>query len=71
LKSRHVALTRFKQPDLNWYFETAATSAENRKQVLELIRTAPESARRLYQLAEEHGKIVWWWPRLTLVAEKI
>jgi ubiquinone/menaquinone biosynthesis C-methylase UbiE len=71
LKPRHVALTPFKQPDLNWYFETAATTQDNRTQVLELIRTAPESARRLYQLAEEDGKIVWWWPRLTLVAEKI
>ena len=29
----------FKQPDLNWYFETAATSPENRAAVLELIRT--------------------------------
>lgn len=66
----HSGLTPFKQPDLNWYFETAATSPENRRAVLELIRTAPESARRLFRLGEEEGKIVWWWQRLTLVARK-
>jgi SAM-dependent methyltransferase len=66
----HSGLTPFKQPDLNWYFETAATSAENRRQVLELIRHAPESARKLFRLGEEEGKIVWWWQRLTLVAQK-
>src|SRR5207248_10258671 len=30
-----ATLTRFKQPDLNWYFETAATAAENREKVLQ------------------------------------
>jgi SAM-dependent methyltransferase len=66
----HSGLTPFKQPDLNWYFETAATSAENRAQVLELVRHAPQSARDLFQLGEEDGKIVWWWQRLSLVARK-
>ncbi|MDB6123947.1 MAG: Methyltransferase type 11 [Pedosphaera sp.] len=66
----HSQLHPFKQPDLNWYFETAATSSENRKQVLELIATAPKSARKLFELTEENGKIVWWWQRLTLVARK-
>lgn len=65
-----VVLNPFKQPDLNWYFETAATSFENRARVLELIRNAPASARKLYRLGEEDGKIVWWWQRLTLVAQK-
>lgn len=60
----------FKQPDLNWYFETAATSSENRAKVLDLVANAPASARRLFQLGEEDGKIVWWWPRLTLTARK-
>ncbi|MEI8340190.1 MAG: class I SAM-dependent methyltransferase [Verrucomicrobiota bacterium] len=59
-----------KQPDLNWYFETAATSEENRRTVLELIRNAPESVRRLFSLSEEEGKIVWQWPILTLIAQK-
>ena len=66
----HSGLTPFKQPDLNWYFDTAATSPENRETVLELVRTAPESARRLFRLTEEDGKIVWWWQRLTLIAQR-
>ena len=67
----HSGLTPFKQPDLNWYFDTAATSPDNRRQVLELVRTAPESARRLFRLGDEDGKIVWWWQRLTLVAQRV
>ncbi|MDB6035629.1 MAG: Methyltransferase type 11 [Verrucomicrobiales bacterium] len=66
-----AVLTPFKQPDLNWYFETAATSPENRAEVLKLIRNAPDSARKLYNLGEETGKIVWWWQRLTLLAKKV
>jgi ubiquinone/menaquinone biosynthesis C-methylase UbiE len=66
----HSSLFPFKQPDLNWYFETAATSPENRRKVLELVRDAPESARKLFNLGEEDGKIIWWWQRLTLVAQK-
>jgi ubiquinone/menaquinone biosynthesis C-methylase UbiE len=73
-KSRlHVvecSLQPFKQPDLEWYFETAATSREDRVRVLELIDKAPEEARRLFKLGNEEGKIVWWWRRLTLVAGK-
>ena len=67
---KHAALTPFKQPDLNWYFETAATSPENRGKVLELIANAPESARKQFGVAEEGGKIIWWWPRLTLIANR-
>jgi SAM-dependent methyltransferase len=70
LSVQSCELTPFKQPDLNWYFETAATSPENRAKVLDLITNAPESARRLFRLGEEDEKIVWWWPRLTLVAVK-
>jgi ubiquinone/menaquinone biosynthesis C-methylase UbiE len=65
-----ATLSPFKQPDLNWYFETAATSPENREKVRELIANVPASARDRFQLAEEDGKIVWWWQRLTLVARK-
>lgn len=71
LKVQSGVLNPFKQPDLNWYFETAATSPENRGQVLKLIATAPDSARRLLKLGEEEGKIVWWWQRLTLIAKKV
>ena len=66
----HCGLTPFKQPDLNWYFDTAATPPESRRKVLELVRNAPDSARQLFRLREEEGKIVWWWQRLTLIAQK-
>ena len=59
-----------KQPDLRWYFETAATSTENQERVLQLIETAPASARRAFKLGVEEGKTVWQWPILTLVAQK-
>lgn len=64
------ALTSLKQPDLNWYFETAATSTENREKVLDLIHNAPPQARQLFKLGEEEGKVVWWWQRVTVVARK-
>lgn len=70
LQVQSAELKRMKQPDLEWYFETAATSPENRTRVRELIARAPDSARRLFELGEEDGKIVWWWPRLTLIARK-
>ena len=59
-----------KQPDLEWYFETAATPPENRAQVRELIATASRRTRDLFRLGEEHGKTIWWWPRLTLAARR-
>jgi ubiquinone/menaquinone biosynthesis C-methylase UbiE len=70
LKVEQAVLNPFKQPDLNWYFETAATSLENRKQVLALVANAPQSARKLFRLGEEDAKTVWWWQRLTLIAVK-
>jgi ubiquinone/menaquinone biosynthesis C-methylase UbiE len=66
-------LSPFLQPDLDWYFETAATSPENRALVLQLIENAPQSARRLFQLRDERatgGKITWYWQRLSLLAVK-
>lgn len=70
LQVQSAELKTFKQPDLEWYFETAATSPENRQVVRELIANAPTSVKETFQLAEEDGKIVWWWPRLTLVARR-
>jgi ubiquinone/menaquinone biosynthesis C-methylase UbiE len=61
-------LDPMKQPDLQWYFETAATPAENRALVLEAIRTATPQVRAAMRLGEEDGKTVWWWPRLSLLA---
>lgn len=62
--------TPFKQPDLHWYFETAGTPETNRGEVMKLIKSAPDQAVRAFGLAEEDGKIVWWWPRLSLVARR-
>ncbi len=59
-----------KQPDLKWYFETAATSTENRILVLEAIQSASPRVRKALRIAEEDGKIVWWWPMLRLLARK-
>jgi ubiquinone/menaquinone biosynthesis C-methylase UbiE len=61
-------LQPFKQPDVNWYFDTSNTTPENRARALELIRTAPLEARKLFRLAEQDGKIIWWWQRLVLGA---
>ena len=60
----------FKQPDLHWYFETAGTPETNRDEVMKLIKSVPDQAVRAFGLAEEDGKIVWWWPRLSLVARR-
>ncbi len=68
VQSRGIHLK--KQPDLEWYFETAATSAENRLRVRELVADAPTGVRRLLSLGEEEGKTVWWWPMLTLIARR-
>jgi SAM-dependent methyltransferase len=59
-----------KQPDLEWYFETAATPAENRERVLQAINTASEHVRHAVRIGREDGKIIWWWPMLTLLAFK-
>jgi ubiquinone/menaquinone biosynthesis C-methylase UbiE len=59
-----------KQPDLNWYFDTAGTSEENRILVLDAIQASPPSVRAALRLADEDGKIVWWWPMLRLLASK-
>ena len=70
LQVRSAELHPMKQPDLEWYFETAATPPENRVGVRELVANAPSSARELFRLAEEEGRIIWWWPRLSLVAQR-
>ncbi|MEO6994597.1 MAG: methyltransferase domain-containing protein [Lacunisphaera sp.] len=63
-------LDPMKQPDLQWYFETAATPADNRRQVLEAVRDASPHVRAAMRLTEEEGRIVWCWPRLSLLAQK-
>lgn len=68
----HHELQPFKQPDLEWYFETANTPEENRTEVRERVRNAPEEAVRLFRLnPDDDGKVTWWWQRLVLVASKL
>jgi hypothetical protein len=59
-----------KQPDLEWYFQAAATPEENRDKVRGLIATVPPGVREQYRVAEEDGKTVWWWPMLRMLARK-
>ncbi|MEO8353885.1 MAG: class I SAM-dependent methyltransferase [Chthoniobacteraceae bacterium] len=70
LRVSRTNLQPMKQPDLEWYFETAGTPPENRAKVRRMIATAPVSVRHLFRLGEEEGRIVWWWQRLTLIARK-
>jgi ubiquinone/menaquinone biosynthesis C-methylase UbiE len=64
------AVTYRKQPDLDWYFETAATSPENRTKVRALIASASDAVRQCYRLAEEDGKTIWWWPMVGVLGRK-
>jgi len=59
-----------KQPDLEWYFETAATPKDNREKVLESVTNASEHVKAALQLGNEEGKIVWWWPMVSLLARR-
>ena len=70
LKVARSDLQSRKQPDLNWYFDTAATSEENREKVLEAVAKASEHVRAALRIGKEDGKIVWWWPMLALLARK-
>jgi ubiquinone/menaquinone biosynthesis C-methylase UbiE len=73
LSIEYCELRPMLQPDLDWYFCTAATKPENRDAVLHLIETAPDSARRLFQLRDDRttgGKITWYWQRMSLLAVK-
>ena len=60
----------FQQPDLEWYFETANTPQENRARVRALVQNPPVAAREAFRIAEESGRLTWWWMRLLLVAQK-
>ena len=63
-------LQPLRQPDLEWYFNTANTSPENRTLVLQSVETASAHVRQVMQLDSVDGKIVWVWQRLTLIARK-
>lgn len=70
LHVEHCEISRLKQPDLEWYFETAGTSPENRDAVREFVRSASPTVREYFRLEEQDGCVSWWWPRLHLVARK-
>jgi SAM-dependent methyltransferase len=70
LKLLRSELQSRKQPDLNWYFETAATPEANREKVLEAVPKASEHVRATLRLGTEESKIVWWWQMLALLACK-
>jgi ubiquinone/menaquinone biosynthesis C-methylase UbiE len=70
LRVAHHWIRPKRQPNLEWYFETAATPPQNRREVLDMIAKAPTRVRNLYQLAEVDGKISWQWPILSLLAQK-
>lgn len=59
-----------KQPNLKWYFDTADTTPDNRKAVVELLANAPDEARQVFRIKEEGDTVVWWWPRMTLLARR-
>ncbi|MDB6093613.1 MAG: type 11 methyltransferase [Verrucomicrobia bacterium] len=66
----HREVQVFQQPDLEWYFNAAATPEENRAKVREAIRSATPTVRQFMRLEETDGKISWWWQRLVLAARK-
>ncbi len=68
MKVIHREIQSCKQPDLDCYFDTAATPEENRKKVRDLVRNAPSEAVKLFKIKEEEGKWTWWWQHLILVA---
>jgi ubiquinone/menaquinone biosynthesis C-methylase UbiE len=69
LEVKHLELQRFQQPDLEWYFNAAATTPENREKVRAAVKNASSTVRAQMRLAEEGGKVTWWWHRIVLVAQ--
>ncbi len=70
LDTKMCTTNRLRQPNLQWYFETANTSPENREKVLALIADASPSIRDYFNLAVEGGIVSWDWPVLTLLCAK-
>lgn len=71
LRIERCETRRRKQPDLEWYFETAATPPENRLRVRALVETASPEVRDFYSLGVEEGRVVWQWPMVHLVARRV
>jgi SAM-dependent methyltransferase/glutathione S-transferase len=71
LTVRECEIKTLKMPDINWYLEVANTPEENRKKIMEMVARAPGPIREVYRIGQEDGKLVWYWPRMTLVAGKV
>jgi len=70
LRVRRCRVARLRQPKLEWYFDTAATSEANRKKVLRLVDSASAEVKKTMRLQPKGLDTVWYWHRLSLVAQK-
>lgn len=70
LAVKRSIVTRFKQPDIRWYFDTASTPEANRRKVLRHIDNIPPRLAHLFRLRRHGETITWWWHRLTLLARR-
>ncbi len=66
----HASLQPMLQPDLEWYFQAAATPEANRAEVRELIRIASPQVRAAMALRDSGGPVCWTWQRIGLLAVK-
>ncbi len=66
----HCDLQPMHQPDLEWYFQAAATPEANQEKVRELVREASPHVREAMRLQTDEGIIRWTWQRISLLAVK-
>lgn len=67
---QRIEITRMHQPDLTWYFKTAATRDENRQKVIELYESASPHLRSIFNICTVDGRRTWKWHRLQLLARR-
>ena len=67
---KHCDLQPMLQPDLEWYFQTAATPEANREEVRRLVREASPHVREVMELQTDGGVVRWTWRRISLLAVK-
>ncbi|QSR86193.1 class I SAM-dependent methyltransferase [Candidatus Methylacidiphilum infernorum] len=60
----------FKQDDIEWYFQSGGTPKENQEKIYQMVKDAPQDAKRVLKIGWEEGRPVWWWIKLCLVARK-
>lgn len=59
------------QPNLAGYFDTAGTSAENRRLVLTEIENTPTDVKEKLHLVQAGERTRWFWSLVSIVAEKV